>query len=158
MMETKKLRKADFYTSIVLILFGLWVLFEAVQMPMRGTYGGVKNVWYVSPALLPLIIGGFIVLLGITLLLFSIREGGAVDAIESVKEFTWRLSAANQRFLAIVLAFATLVYLYIPRVDFFLSVWLFLSSSSNTRSEVRSRWTAIIPSTSPQVPTMGVIV
>lgn len=127
MMETKKLRQADFYTSILLILFGLWVLLEAVQMPMRGTYGGVKNVWYVSPALLPLIVGSFIVLLGTTLLVFSIRQGGAADAIQNAKRITWRLSAANQRFLAIVLAFVTLVYLYIPRVDFFLSIWLFLS-------------------------------
>lgn len=127
MMETRKLRKADFYTSIILILFGLWVLFEAVQMPMRGTYGGVKNAWYVSPALLPLIIGGFVIILGVTLLLFSIRQGGAADAIQSARQITWRLSPANQRFLAIVIAFVALVYLYIPRVDFFLSIWLFLS-------------------------------
>lgn len=127
MMETKKLRKADFYTSIILILFGLWVLSEAVQMPMKGTYGGVKNAWYVSPALLPLIIGGFVVILGVTLLLFSIRQGGAADAIASARKISWRLSPANQRFLAIVIAFVALVYLYIPRVDFFLSIWLFLS-------------------------------
>lgn len=127
MMETKKLRRADFYTSILLILFGLWVLFEAVQMPMKGTYGGVKNAWYVSPALLPLIIGGFVVILGVTLLLFSIRTGGAADAISSARKITVSLSPANQRFLAIVIAFVVLVYLYIPRVDFFLSIWLFLS-------------------------------
>ena len=127
MMETKKLRQADFFTSIVLMLFGAWVLFEAFKMPMRGTYGGVKNAWYVSPALLPLIIGGFILILGFVLLLFSIREGGAADAIASLKRVRLGISEANQRFLAIVIAFVTLVYLYIPRVDFFLSTWLFLS-------------------------------
>lgn len=127
MMETKKLRRADFYTSIILILFGLWVLSEAVQMPMKGTYGGVKNAWYVSPALLPLIIGGFVVILGVTLLVFSVRQGGAADAIASARKISWRLSPANQRFLAIVFAFVALVYLYIPRIDFFLSIWLFLS-------------------------------
>jgi len=127
MMETKKLRQADFFTSIILMLFGAWVLFEAFKMPMRGTYGGVKNAWYVSPALLPLIIGCFILILGFVLLLFSIREGGARDAIASLKKVRIGLSEANQRFLAIVIAFVALVYLYVPRVDFFLSIWLFLS-------------------------------
>ncbi len=127
MMETKKLRQADFITSILLILFGAWVLFEAFQMPMKGTYGGVKNAWYVSPALLPLIIGGAVVLLGITLLLFSIRTGGAADCIKSFQNIKLRTSVKLERFLAIIIAFVVLVYLFIPRVDFFLSVWFFLS-------------------------------
>lgn len=127
MMETKKLREADFITSVLLILFGAWVLFEAFQMPMKGTYGGVKNAWYVSPALLPLVIGICIVLLGITLLLFSIRHGGAAGFLQKLKHIQVGRSEASERFLAIIIAFVCLVYLFIPRVDFFLSVWFFLS-------------------------------
>ncbi|MFO7732010.1 MAG: hypothetical protein R6V86_14730 [Spirochaetia bacterium] len=127
MMETKRLRQADFITSILLILFGAWVLFEAFQMPMKGTYGGVKNAWYVSPALLPLIIGGSVFLLGIVLLMTAIRSGGASDCIQTIRSFKPATNVQLERFAAIVLAFVVLVYLFIPRVDFFLSIWFFLS-------------------------------
>lgn len=127
MMETKKLRQADFITSILLILFGTWVLIEAFQMPMKGTYGGVKNAWYVSPALMPLIIGGSVFLLGIVLLMTAIRSGGASDCIQSIRSYTPKTNIQIERFAAIVLAFVVLVYLFIPRVDFFLSIWFFLS-------------------------------
>lgn len=127
MMETTKLRKADFITSIVLILFGLWVVLEASGMPMRESYGGVRNVWYVSPALLPFVIGGAIIILGVVLLVNSIRTGGAAGFVRSVKSVKLHLSDSSQRFLGILLAIIAFVYLYVPRVDFFLSIVLFLS-------------------------------
>ncbi len=127
MMETTKLRKADFITSIILVLFGGWVLLEAFQMPMRDTYGGVKNVWYVSPAFLPIIIGVAIIILGIVLLVNSIRTGGAANFIKSVRSVTLRLSDPSQRFLGVVIAIVSFVYLFVPRVDFFLSIVLFLA-------------------------------
>jgi len=127
MMETDKLRQADFVTSILLLIFGAWVLLEAFQMPMKGTYGGVKNAWYISPALLPLIIGVCIILLGIALLLLSIRTGGAGAFLKRAKKISLPRSESSQRFIAIVLAFICFVYLFIPRIDFFLSSWFFLS-------------------------------
>ena len=33
-------------------------------MPMKDTWGGVQNVWFVSPALFPLFVGAMIMLLG----------------------------------------------------------------------------------------------
>ncbi len=127
MMETKKLRQADFLTSIVLMIFSLFVLYLAMQMPMRDTYGGVKNVWYVSPALLPLIVGSGILVLSIVLLIHSIRSGGAVDFIKAAKRIAPGLSEANQRFVAILLALFSFVYLFIPRIDFVVAIALFLS-------------------------------
>jgi hypothetical protein len=127
MMETKQLRRADFITSIILMLFGAWVLFESFKMPMRDTYGGVQNVWYVSPALLPLIVGAGILILGAVLLVAAVKRGGAADFISHAKRTKPQLSEANQRFLAILLALLSFVYFFIPRVDFFLAVVLFLT-------------------------------
>jgi len=127
MMDTKSLRKADFYTSILLILFGFWILYQAFQMPMKDTYGGVANVWYVSPALLPIVIGGAIVILGVVLLVNSIRTGGAAQAVSSFRKISLKLSEPTQRFLGVLLGLITFVYLYIPNTDFFLSIVLFLS-------------------------------
>ena len=126
----KELRRADFVTSILLIIFGLWVLYEAFQMPMKDTYGGVQNVWYVSPALFPLIISTFIMILGVTLLLNSIRTGGAKYFYDTAKKYSiinlFILSERAIRFIAILIALFSLIYLYIPRMDFFITASLFL--------------------------------
>jgi uncharacterized protein YhhL (DUF1145 family) len=127
MMEGTKLRRADFITSIILILFGFWILFHAFQMPMRESYGGVKSVWYVSPALLPIFIGAAVVVLGIILMVHAIKTGGAARFLQSVKSATLEASDSTQRFSGVILAIVSFVYLYIPRVDFFLAIVLFLS-------------------------------
>ena len=127
MMEAKQLRQADFVTSVVLLFFGVWVLFEAFQMPMRDTYGGVRNVWYVSPALMPLIVGFGITLLSIVLLTHSVRAGGAAHFFNSMRTVSPRLSDGHRRFLGVVLALVTFVYFSIPRIDFALSIALFLA-------------------------------
>jgi hypothetical protein len=111
----------------VLIAAAIVILALTAQMPMRDTYGGVKNVWYVSPGLLPLIVGIGILVLSCVLLVHSIRTGGAADFIRSVRSHSPGISEANQRFLGIILALFSFVYLFIPRIDFVLSIALFLS-------------------------------
>ena len=127
-MEEKELRRADFLTSLILVAFGAWVLREAFKMPLRGSYAGVKNVWYVSPALFPIIVGVFIVFLGTLLLVHAIRSGGAAFFVHRLRQVRLQkvVSEGNLRFLAILLALGTFVYLLIPRVDFFLASALFL--------------------------------
>ncbi len=126
-MEEKKLRQYDFLTSIFLILFGVWELSEAFKMPMKDSYGGVESVWYVSPALFPLFIGGGIILMGIALLINSIRTGGASAIIERVKAKE-KIALDNQtiRVLTVVLTLVSFIYIYIPNVDFALSISIFL--------------------------------
>jgi hypothetical protein len=70
------LRKADFFSSLPIILFGLFVCSQAFRMPMKDSWGGVQNVWYVSPALFPLIIGTVLVALGLLLLSTVVRQLG----------------------------------------------------------------------------------
>ncbi len=127
MMEKTKLRQADLITSVFLMLFGLWVLSEGFQMPMQDTYGGVKNVWYVSPALFPLIVGFGVVILGAVLLVGSVRAGAAASLAAALRAYRPGLSESNLRFLGILLAIGSFVYFYIPRVDFVLTIALFLS-------------------------------
>jgi hypothetical protein len=54
MLEKENLRKADVYSGAVISLFGLWIVLQAIKMPMKDSWGGVQNVWYVSPAIFPL--------------------------------------------------------------------------------------------------------
>jgi hypothetical protein len=104
MMQGEKLRRADFVTSILLLSFGVWMLGETFTMPMRDTFGGVQNVWYVSPALFPLIISAGLLLLGTVLLLHAIRSGGAASFVAAIRGIQAMDREPNVRFAGILLA------------------------------------------------------
>lgn len=134
MLEKDKLRKADVFSGALVFLFGLWVVGQAVQMPMRDSWGGVMNVWYVSPALMPLSIGGVITLLGAILCRIGLKATGVAAFKDNLR---WLVSAemvallkndATWRFYAVVALFVTLVYINLPRVDFFLCAVLFMTA------------------------------
>lgn len=126
-MEENKLRQYDFITAVALMLFSLWELSSAFKMPMKDSYGGVQSVWYVSPALLPLVIGVGLLLLGAVLLINSVRTGGAALFIAALKKTgRTRITEPVRRVLSVVLGLGTFIYLFIPRVDFYLSIALFL--------------------------------
>ncbi len=76
MLDKEKLRKADVFSGIVFFLFGLWIVYQAFKMPMKDSWGGVMNVWYVSPALMPLFIGFTIMLLGAMLCRVALKSIG----------------------------------------------------------------------------------
>jgi len=134
MLPTEKLRRADIFSGTIISLFGLWVISQALKMPMKDSWGGVQNVWFVSPALFPLFVGGVIVLLGIGLVVHAIKIVG----IAGVKDtFAWLNSQdlllflksdAMMRFHAIVLLLFSFVFLNVPRIDFFIGSVLFLSA------------------------------
>lgn len=132
MLKDDKLRKADLLTGSLIILFGGWVAWEALQMPMTDSYGGVQNVWYVSPALFPLFTGGILMALGAMLLGIAVKSLGREKLrllggqIRERVRGGWRLSDPMARFFAIVVFFFFFVYMNIPRVDFVIASLLFL--------------------------------
>jgi hypothetical protein len=132
MLEKEKMRKADVFTGAAVFLFGAWIVSQAFKMPMKDSWGGVMNVWYVSPALLPLFVGSMIMLLGAMLCRFALKTIGLSEFRKTVR---WVLSPeiagvltsdATMRFYAIAVLFLTLVFVNLPRVDFFLCSFLFL--------------------------------
>ncbi len=133
MLEKDKLRKADVFSGALVFLFGLWVVGQALQMPMRDSWGGVMNVWYVSPALMPLFVGVVITVLGALLCRIGLKTIGVEEFKKTVR---WLLSRelagvlksdVSVRFYAIAIVFLTLVYVNLPRIDFFICAALFLT-------------------------------
>ena len=133
MLEKEKLRKADVYSGAVIFLFGLGVVLQALKMPMKDSWGGVQNVWYVSPAIFPLFVGCMIMLLGGLLCRTALKTVGIKAFVETVRWLSSKAllqflnSIPNLRFYSIVVLFFSFVYLNIPRIDFFLSAVLFLA-------------------------------
>jgi hypothetical protein len=133
MMDKDKLRKTDIYSGAAIFLFGLWIILQAIKMPMKDSWGGVQNVWYVSPAIFPLFVGCMIMLLGGLLCRTALKMVGFKAFGQTVR---WLLSKALWQFLnsipilrfyTIVVLFLSFVFLTIPRIDFFLSAFLFLT-------------------------------
>ena len=127
-MEKDNLRRADLLTSILIILFGVWVVWEATKMPMKDSWGGVQNVWFVSPALFPLFVGSAIIVLGLILLKVAVSSIGASKVPEAIRS-TLRgagISRRNLKFICILILLFFFVYVDIPRVDFIIASLLFL--------------------------------
>ena len=94
MLPPTDLRRADLASGGVVVLLGLAVLLGAFQMPMGGTYAGVDNPWYASPAAVPLLLGGLLILLGGLVVRAAIRESGVRDgigrAVSAFRRGSWR--------------------------------------------------------------------
>jgi hypothetical protein len=126
-MEKVEMRKKDFITSLILIAFGIFmILYTLVEIPMKDSWGGVMNVWFVSPGLFPVWIGGLIIIMGIVLCQRAIKDGGAKKFFEDLSHQKQDSSGKTLRFLGILLVIIAYVYLYIPRIDYFLSTMLCL--------------------------------
>jgi len=133
MMDKDKLRKTDIYSGAAICVFGLWIVLQAIKMPMKDSWGGVQNVWYVSPAIFPLFVGCMIMLLGALLCRTALRTVGFKAFRETVRwllsKTLWQFlnSIPVLRFYTIVVLFLSFVFLMIPRIDFFLCAFLFLT-------------------------------
>lgn len=131
-MDKELLRKADIFSGGLVMLAGLLIVSFALQMPMKDSYGGVQNVWYVSPALFPLFVGAMLVLLGGGLIRTALKAVG-LEGIQKVvsffrsKDFVEYLKSEDTvRYYGVVTILLGFVFLFIPRVDFFPAAILFL--------------------------------
>jgi hypothetical protein len=114
-----RLRKADFWTALVILAIGIFMMIEALGYPLEGSYAGVRNVWYVSPALFPLMVAGMLILLSAYLLLNAIRAGGARAAIIELAEGAWGTAFRSAIDVWIVcLMLAAYIVILVPRIDF----------------------------------------
>ena len=128
MKDKASLRKADFWTSILLFALGVAMIGGAMTFPMKDSYGGVQNVWYVSPALFPLLVAVALVLLSVVLFVNAIVTGGARRALAGLGRAGGRIEERDFRLIAIVALIAAYVYGLIPRMDFFVATMLFLQA------------------------------
>lgn len=113
-------RRADFWTSLVLLVVAAAMLGGALQFPLRGTYAGVRNVWYVSPALFPLIVATGLGVLAVALMLGAVRAGAVRVA------FAPASGTGRGDVVLIGALIAAFVVGFVPRIDFVVAGGLFL--------------------------------
>ena len=116
------LRRADMRTASILMIVSAFAIIESLSFPLTGNYAGVQNVWYVSPALFPIIISCLVFLCGAALLIKSIifiKQNAAIGTAKESPASWWR-------FFVLVSLIAGQVYGFVPLIDFALSSFIFL--------------------------------
>ena len=121
-----RMRRADFWTSLVFFGIAAGMIGSAMTMPLKESFAGVQNAWYVSPALLPLMIAGGLLILATTLLCNAIRTGGASAAFASLGRWAEASRDAAARMLVSIAMITGYVFGLIPRVDYVIATALFL--------------------------------
>ncbi len=124
--KTRRLRRADFWTALVLLGVAGLLLRGALGFPITDSYGGVENVWYVSPALFPLLVTAALACLALLLLVNAVQTGGAADALAQVRKPISRLDAGQRKLLLMATLLVGYVYGFIPYVDYIAGSVFFL--------------------------------
>ncbi|GAB4221651.1 MAG: tripartite tricarboxylate transporter TctB family protein [Spirochaetales bacterium] len=160
-MKEENMPKADFYTAIVLMVFGVLVLILSLQMPTMAEQH--KNP-YSAPGIVPGLLGATIAFLSAIMFVRSIRKGGHRKQItgEAVKGF-FTHESTNRMVKTILLC--VLYTLLLGRVNFVLLTALFIfvfvlifeySFSHSFRSQIRKVLVAAILSVTTAATVYGV--
>ncbi len=124
--KVAQLRRADFWTSLALLALAGLMLKGASTFPITDSFGGVQNVWYVSPALFPLIVAGALATLALVLLGNAIGTGGAAAALAGLANPAWRIDAHGRKLVLMALLLIGYVYGLIPSIDYVVGTVFFL--------------------------------
>tara|TARA_R110000744_G_scaffold123682_3_gene229084 strand:+ start:17364 stop:18167 length:804 start_codon:yes stop_codon:yes gene_type:complete len=125
---SRALARANFKVGLVLLIISVALFVHTLSFPMTGSYGGVENQWYVSPALFPLLVLSILILLSGILTIKVWKECDYFNArtADSATEITKDRKTSDKWYVITLLC--VYVYVYIPSADFYLATCLFLLS------------------------------
>ncbi len=121
-MENDK-KRFDFVASLVMLALSVYVIFESVRM-----YQKAGKVLYLSPALVPLMLGILLCLLSMLLLLGSLKNGGFGKRLQEIKEYFSQVAkdSNTSRMLIGVLLMALYTFVLIEILPFWISTFIFM--------------------------------
>ena len=121
-MENKK-NMRDFLSSIVTFLLSIYVLFES-----RNIYIKAGKVMYLSPALIPTMLGAMMLVLAILLFVSSIKDGGPSARVGEFSAYMKDVKAdPNSLRMLIGLAFMGIyTFVLLGLFPFWLATFLFM--------------------------------
>ncbi len=124
-MKESNMPKADFLMSIVLVLFGLFVMILSFQMPDFAD----QNVNpYSAPGVVPALLGAIFLLLGIVMLIRSIFRKGYRLRITGTNISAWLKDHTTHRFLITLGLSVVYALILLGRMHFLLATGLYMFS------------------------------
>lgn len=121
MEDNKKMK--DFISSIVICLVAVYVLFEGYRI-----YAKAGKLLYLSPGLLPLMLGAILLVLSIVLCLTSIKEGGVGARITELKDW-WQVTVKDKNTMRMVIGVVLMglyTFVMLGMLPFWLATFLFM--------------------------------
>lgn len=119
-------KKADFFTSIVLFILGIVILILSLQMPLEELTGS-KDMWYASPGLFPGFVAVVLMICSVILFLSAdYRHWGGMhrEDWEKIKGYL-----KGSQFVRLVIAVALLaVYVFglLGHISYYAATFLYL--------------------------------
>ena len=121
-MENDK-KRLDFVSSVVMFLLSIYVIFEGIHI-----YHEAGKVFYLSPALVPTMLGCVLCLLSVVLFGYSLKDGGISARMAEVKTYfsgIFKDSNTMRMFIGVVLM-AVYTFILIEILPFWIATFLFM--------------------------------
>jgi len=141
-MQEKKERNAakDFVSGLLLVLFGIFILFDAMNMK-------VYNTFLDAPGFFPAIVGGVITVLGAILAFIGYRLGGVAQLKEVLngdflKEFI--TSDGTVRVLILIAMMVVYIWGLLGRMHFIIATSIYLVANFLYLKAAKQWWISII--------------
>jgi hypothetical protein len=123
-MEGKK-SNYDLFFGILLSLFSLYILIESWRMPTEKV-GGYYTAFYSAPGFLPFLTSGVLLVMGLYLVLHSLKKGGTLRWI-SWSNFFWLIQERRTQRVLLILALCGLYAFWgIGKAPYWLVTFIFL--------------------------------
>jgi hypothetical protein len=122
-MTEQNLKRADFVTSIFWVLFGAYILFEAIGMPTMAERGQGA---FSAPGIVPGFLGLMITLLGLAMLLRAILQKDFRLGLSMDKLKDFFSTGATRRISLTILICALYGLGFIGRMPYWLATALFI--------------------------------
>jgi len=121
-VENRKKMK-DFISSIVLILLSFFVFAEG-----RNIYVKAGKLWYLSPALIPLMLGMLLLALSVVLMATSLKDGGISARMAEFKDCMKDVKGDpnSMRMLIGVVVMGLYTFVLLGLFPFWLATFLFM--------------------------------
>jgi hypothetical protein len=124
-MVEKKTRNYDLFFGILLSVFSLYVLIESLRMPIEKV-GGYYTAFYSAPGFLPFLTSGVLLVMGLHLILHSLRKGANLKWI-SWPNFLWLIKERRTQRVLLILALCSFyTFIGIGRAPYWLVTFIFL--------------------------------
>lgn len=120
-MEKTTLRKADLVFSFMLIFISVWVFIQSVKLffnPFGRKFEEINADelkaalmdWTQSPALLPMVLSGFLLICALILMHFAIRQGARLDFF--TKEKLLAIFHNREFYVVLVVVITLCIYIF----------------------------------------------
>ena len=141
-MQEKKDRSAakDFVSGILLVILGLFILFDALNMK-------IYNTFLDAPGFFPAIVGVVIAVLGAVVAFIGFRLGGLAELKEicngdSLKKFI--TGEETVRVLVLVLMMVIYIWVLLGRIHFIIATSIYLITNFLYLKATKQWWLSII--------------